>query len=279
MTSGSLNRVRVFLSSRPPLVVFIFCIGMTTVAFISFAYYVKLNNVRNPDVARDWNTFLYNATQINFCNEPQNYSSLQLNVTHFTHGTQPLYKNVSTHLETTIFMPAKNVDELVSSMSSTIHASLLGFSGFASNLSLFVLFDFYEPLNLRCDNSAGCVKDIAACTNIFAPAILFPPALQLPACSAQMNRSHTSSIRLIGELPRSDFTSSDCHLLVKINHDEDEKLVVMLNLETRLMVHSHLMVSSYIFIAVIIVVTLLGLLRSGSREHHNKYSHNSLNQL
>jgi len=47
-----IERLRSFLIAHPPLVVFTFCIGMTAVAFVSFAYYIKFNNVKNHDVQR-----------------------------------------------------------------------------------------------------------------------------------------------------------------------------------------------------------------------------------
>ena len=47
-----IERLRSFLISHPPLVVFIFCIGMTAVAFVSFAYYIKFNNVKKIEVQR-----------------------------------------------------------------------------------------------------------------------------------------------------------------------------------------------------------------------------------
>ena len=49
MAFRPLENFRHFLSSRPPLVVFVVCIGMTAIAFISYAYYIKYNDVYNPD--------------------------------------------------------------------------------------------------------------------------------------------------------------------------------------------------------------------------------------
>lgn len=50
MAFGPLENFRNFLSSRPPLVLFVVCIGMIAIAFISYAYYIKYNDVYNPDV-------------------------------------------------------------------------------------------------------------------------------------------------------------------------------------------------------------------------------------
>ena len=47
-----LERLRSFLLLHPPLVVFIFCIGMTAIAFVSFGYYIRFNRVRNHDVQK-----------------------------------------------------------------------------------------------------------------------------------------------------------------------------------------------------------------------------------
>ena len=44
------ENVRGFFISRPPLVVFMICLGSFAVALITFAYIVKVKDMPNPDV-------------------------------------------------------------------------------------------------------------------------------------------------------------------------------------------------------------------------------------
>ncbi|KAK7088185.1 transmembrane protein 248-like isoform X2 [Littorina saxatilis] len=67
MTLPIVENVRGFFVSRPPLVVFMICLGSFAVALITFAYIVKVKDMPNPDVTEDWNTFLDKLTQLNYC--------------------------------------------------------------------------------------------------------------------------------------------------------------------------------------------------------------------
>ena len=46
------DNLRGFTQHRPPLVVFMICLGLFAVALLSMAYYIKLNDVQNPDVSQ-----------------------------------------------------------------------------------------------------------------------------------------------------------------------------------------------------------------------------------
>ena len=50
MVYKPLNNIQSFLSSKPPVVVFVFCLSMMAIAFISFSYYVRFNQINSPDV-------------------------------------------------------------------------------------------------------------------------------------------------------------------------------------------------------------------------------------
>lgn len=41
-----------FVSTRPPLVVFMICLGSFAVILLTLAYYVKVQELRNPDVSQ-----------------------------------------------------------------------------------------------------------------------------------------------------------------------------------------------------------------------------------
>ena len=48
-----------FASSRPPLVIFMVCMGLFAIVLLSLAYYVKWNEIQNPDISQvrifeDW---------------------------------------------------------------------------------------------------------------------------------------------------------------------------------------------------------------------------------
>lgn len=46
------DNLKGFASNRPPLVVFMICLGLFAVALLSLAYYIKVNDIQNPDVSQ-----------------------------------------------------------------------------------------------------------------------------------------------------------------------------------------------------------------------------------
>ena len=46
------DNLKGFMQHRPPLVVFMICLGLFAVALVSLAYYVKLHDVSNPDASK-----------------------------------------------------------------------------------------------------------------------------------------------------------------------------------------------------------------------------------
>lgn len=61
------ENVRGFFVSRPPLVVFMVCLGSFAVALITFAYIIKIKDMPNPDITEDWNDFLDRLASVDFC--------------------------------------------------------------------------------------------------------------------------------------------------------------------------------------------------------------------
>ncbi len=52
MALAPYENLKGFASSRPPLVVFMVCIGMFAVVLLTLAYYVRVHEIQNPDVSQ-----------------------------------------------------------------------------------------------------------------------------------------------------------------------------------------------------------------------------------
>ncbi|KAL5016014.1 hypothetical protein ScPMuIL_005603 [Solemya velum] len=62
------ENLRGFASSRPPLVVFMICLGAFAVVLLTMAYIVNVKDrLADPDYKADWNTFLENFADVEFC--------------------------------------------------------------------------------------------------------------------------------------------------------------------------------------------------------------------
>jgi len=67
MTFTILENLRGFFNSRPPLVVFMICLGSFAISLILFAHLVKSREIPDPDVNEDWNTMLEKFSHLQFC--------------------------------------------------------------------------------------------------------------------------------------------------------------------------------------------------------------------
>lgn len=50
MAFAIVENIRGFFTSRPPLVVFMICLGAFAIVLITFAYVIKVKDMPNPDV-------------------------------------------------------------------------------------------------------------------------------------------------------------------------------------------------------------------------------------
>ena len=51
MAMNPIDNLRGFVSSRPPLVIFMLCLGLFTIVLLTVANYVQVTKLRNPDVS------------------------------------------------------------------------------------------------------------------------------------------------------------------------------------------------------------------------------------
>ncbi|KAG8122897.1 hypothetical protein E2320_018290, partial [Naja naja] len=62
-----LENLRVYISSRPPLVVFMISVSAMAIAFLTLGYFFKIKEIKSPEMAEDWNTFLLRFNDLDFC--------------------------------------------------------------------------------------------------------------------------------------------------------------------------------------------------------------------
>nr|CAB3267083.1 transmembrane protein 248-like [Phallusia mammillata] len=277
MAVSVLYNVRSFLSSRPPLVVFIFCLGMMAIAFVSFAYYIKLNNIRNPDIQKDWNTFMENITKIDFCLSNDTISDADLNRT--IDVMQGIHvKNVSLHLSISVLLHVPmNGNVTFSSFTTIVNGSQLGLSGPLKNQSIQISAMPIQPYSPYCDEEQGCLWTMPACLTITGPQEIFPFTPRPVSCKFKSNTTDKAykDGRLVSSVPGKATTSQCPSLLMKIIHEEDEQLFVVLTVETRSRVQVRLLHSSYFLFVVIITVILFGIIRGGRHHHIESPAHSN----
>ncbi|KAJ7397516.1 transmembrane protein 248 [Pitangus sulphuratus] len=62
-----LENLKVYISSRPPLVVFMISVSAMAIAFLTLGYFFKIKEIKSPEMTEDWNTFLLRFNDLDFC--------------------------------------------------------------------------------------------------------------------------------------------------------------------------------------------------------------------
>ncbi|KAG8235958.1 hypothetical protein J437_LFUL016429 [Ladona fulva] len=88
--TSPLGNLKSFASSRPPLVVFTLCLTAFALTTYSLAYFIKrAENVPNPDVRLDWNTFILHMAELDFCVlSPEESKGVSSSIQHSSTVTQ-----------------------------------------------------------------------------------------------------------------------------------------------------------------------------------------------
>lgn len=253
MVYKPLNNIQTFLSSRPPVVVFVFCLCMMAIACISFSYYVKLNKINNPDVSfHDLDELVDNITKSTL------YQSETTNIS----------KWFTQHRDT-FSLPVVLEVELdgISDYSLLNNASLAYMnqtSAHDKSDSFFsIVVDLLPSTLSKCGTANKC--SIKSCATLFVPKLLVP---QLPSPSTTctpasppdpesidsfiyLSQTKTSGMNVTLQLPTSDY-----QFYIQISPD-------MINI-----ISIRLMNSSYILFIAVLVILIFGFIRSGKSQHY-----------
>lgn len=182
---------------RPPLVTFILCLFALAGAFGALGAYVNSNEVKNPDIRQDWNTFLQSLSDNLFClpaNETDRSpnlwpsTSLVLNKTN-NFGYAHSWVTVSLLASLTFLPPGGSVGEVLihsrAHLGTQIRGQKLGLTG----------PDAEEMLNLTavpwypqgCGGATFCLlSEIkASCVTLTVPASLLPSTRKPPDCGVR----------------------------------------------------------------------------------------------
>lgn len=301
MAFGPLENFRNFLSSRPPLVLFVVCIGMIAIAFISYAYYIKYNDVYNPDVQEKLEKFAKNVTGLNLCTKLSNQSwvlahnAKPANVTledvffHYNLNNSrkiSAYNTISFPVTVSVsFLKKKGLlPNPITDFISAFPVSVLGVSGENENMSLAMEMVPKEPVSLKCLTEV-CLVEYEMCATVIAPEGILPNTRQpyLNECMFPKDNSSNAFLAWLDvSAPSSradDHSLAECKSSILLKAEPiKEQLTVLLTLEKRSEVNMHLMHSSYFLFVVVLTILLFGILTGGGERKHarNQGNHYSM---
>ncbi|XP_077995502.1 transmembrane protein 248-like [Glandiceps talaboti] len=269
------DNLKGFLLTRPPLVVFILCVGAFAVAMVTLAYYVKLHQIQDPDIAQDWNSFLEHFSNARFCasrNGTDDHWSTMENMT----GTTPTSSaSRSLHKDILEYEPARNYSFMIklvlkpmpkfvafphniTHFMSSVYGSQLGLEGSEAYEQVNITFELPEGWNSqRCshDKRHQCKHvELTTCVTMVGSPTVFPTTRRPASCNV------TDSPReyYVSWLsPKSTLSSYDHYwckygAIASAYHPDNPSLTPMLSPVDRSLINLHLMHTSYFLFVMVI---------------------------
>lgn len=274
-----------FASSRPPLVMFMMCLGAFAIVLISLSYYFKFNDIYNPDLTEEWQSFLEKFASVDFC-VTRNNSDIEVGDFEPPLKLHHLYSKIG---PTADFVRPENDDVVNTSISmwveitptvqfikmphnitylyTSLNGSMVGLTGQKSdeaiNLTLHLPYDWGH---ISCSSDTGHCQawKVLACITFQAPAYLFP-SIRQPGMCYGMNESGTEYHSKMVAIHKNSMAGGKkaCpespHLT--IIHSRDPDVNMMLTLEDRSVINLHLMHTSYFLVVMFITLFCYALIR------------------
>ncbi|KAH3885381.1 transmembrane protein 248-like [Dreissena polymorpha] len=280
------ENLRGFLTSRPPLVMFMLLLGVFAVTLWVLANIVEVKNLKNPDET-DWNDFLSGFRKVQFCmlldeveagNETehiahQSYKDIMAKV----HGkfefaadrastpstVEIVEVSIPMWVELNPTAELVNIPHNVSLLSTTMSGRQLGITGENAGTEFNVTLSLPVKWNSSmCVHNNPCsVLKIQTCLLLKAPSSLFPNS-RTPSCS-QLGISNStdevpSHFRMVSKdrsKVRPKDLVCDSSPSITLDHRDDLDLTIWLTMHDKSVIDLHLMHTS--FFLFIMVVTLL----------------------
>eukprot|EP00070_Physeter_catodon_P013828 XP_023970776.1 transmembrane protein 248 isoform X6 [Physeter catodon] len=278
-----LENLKVYISSRPPLVVFMISVSAMAIAFLTLGYFFKIKEIKSPEMAEDWNTFLLRFNDLDLCvseNETLKHltndtTALESTVTSgqarmSTQSPQSLEDsgpvNISVAITLTLdpLKPFGGYSRNVTHLYSTVLGHQIGLSGREAHEEINITFTL--PTAWSSDDCAlhGHCEQVVftACMTLTAHPGVFPVTVQPPHCAPDTYSNATlwykifTTARDANTKYAQDYNPFWCYkgAIGKVYHALNPKLTVIVPDDDRSLINLHLMHTSYFLFVMVITM-------------------------
>lgn len=290
MSLAPYENFRGFASSRPPLIVFMICLGFFAIVLMTLGYYVKISDqVRNPDVSQDWNVFLESFSELEFCilsntTEPvttavpitravtqsQKSKETPSPSEESTSAVTPLdgAKNYSVSMLLTV-RPTRefiSVHHNLTHLSGSILGSEIGLKGPAAEEMINVTMDLpFDWNNSKCGLPMGCDPvQIYTCVHFQGNYNVFPKSRSPEVCES-INETITGieyHAQMKAHKPKV-YSTYYCRSrpVIKANYKLNPGLTVWLTLHEKSAINLHMLHTSYFLMVMVITLFCYAVIR------------------
>lgn len=278
-----LDNLKLYISSRPPLVVFMISVSAMAIAFLTLGYFFKIKEIKSPEMAEDWNTFLLRFNDLDLCvSENETLKHLTNDTTSpestmtsgqtrvSTQSPQALEESGPVNISVTITLtldplrPFGGYSRNVTHLYSTILGHQIGLSGREAHEEINITFTL--PAAWSADDCAlhGHCEQVVftACMTLTASPGVFPVTVQPPHCVPDTYSNATlwykifMTARDANTKYSQDYNPFWCYkgAIGKVYHALNPKLTVIVPDDDRSLINLHLMHTSYFLFVMVITM-------------------------
>ncbi|XP_042298382.1 LOW QUALITY PROTEIN: transmembrane protein 248 [Sceloporus undulatus] len=285
-----LENLRSFVGSRPPLVVFmVIASAAAAIAFLTLGYFFKIKEIKAPEMAEDWNTFLLRFNDLDFCvSENETLKHLAANETaaaaapadsapsggpplrpstpppQALEDPGPLNTSVGITLTLDPLRPFGGFSRNVTHLHSSVFGHQLGLSGREAHEEINITFTLPAAWNSDdCVLHGHCDQVVfTTCMTITAASSVFPVTVQPPHCVPETYVNATFWYKVFTTARDSntkyaqDYNPFWCYkgAIGKVYHVLNPKLTVIVPDDDRSLINLHLMHTSYFLFVMVITL-------------------------
>lgn len=282
VTLTPLENLKGFATSRPPIIVFIVCLGLVAIILMTLGFYIKDGELKTADITEDWNVFLESFSDVEFCIQngsfPASIPALSTPVT-----TAPLQASTASipatdalrNYSISMMLAIQPTPEFVSiphnltMVSGYISASELGLRGVGANERISVAAQLPFNWNTsQCGTSSSLLKNCAlvhiyTCVTFQASEHVFPLSRSPAVCEIMNSTGVEYHAQMRGHHNPRSYSTRLCRAkpVIHINYKLDPTLTVLLTLSDRSLINLHLLHTSYFLFVMTITVLLYAMVR------------------
>ncbi|XP_070572351.1 transmembrane protein 248-like [Ptychodera flava] len=269
-----IDNTKGFIITRPPLVVFILCVGAFAIAMVTLAYYVKIHQIQDPDITQDWNSFLDHFSQIRYCasrNETEDHWGTLDNL---TSAPQSSSSPKFLHSDILEYEPVRNYSFMIrlvlkpmpsfvafphniTHFMGSVYGYQLGLEGSEADEQVNITFelpDSWHSQKCNRDRRGYCKQiEFTTCLTLMASPTVFPTTRRPASCNATESprEYHMSWLSTkTGILYEQQWCKYGA--VAFAYHPDNPSLTPMLSAADRSLVNLHLMHTSYFLFVMVI---------------------------
>ncbi|XP_045172618.2 transmembrane protein 248-like [Mercenaria mercenaria] len=291
------DNMRGFMASRPPLVLFMLCLGIFAFVLLTVGYVVKVNDIRNPD-EKDWNDFLAGFKNVQFCMVSDDSDAANatddeshLGSKNYKEVISDVHSKLKGETEQTTQNPSSSDDIVmvsvplwvevkptldfvsiphnVTHLSTSMSGRQMGMEGENANTEFNVTFTLPYPWNASlCHSHTQCkVIHIQTCVKLQAPQKLFPHSRKpsVGQCETANGTGGVENHFKMVSKRKSAVRPIDivCNSMPSftMKHESDPSLAIMLTLQDKSAINLHLMHTTYFLFVMVITMMCYGLVK------------------